>query len=170
MSSKRRRTTLVVVALTMQWATALRASSAELSQAGFHDLMRCLADAWTRQDTGQGLACFTEDAVYMQPPDQQLYRGHGELRKLFAALKAGTLMTFHHLAFDELAQVGFGEFTFGSSGSGKADHGIVVAELRQGRIAFWREYFREGPPAYADFIKQDGKSWKWTAERLDRME
>jgi hypothetical protein len=54
-SSKRIRTTLVFVALALQGPPALRASSAELSQAEFHDLMRRLADAWTRQDTGQDM-------------------------------------------------------------------------------------------------------------------
>lgn len=97
--------------------------------------MTTLARAWTKQDTALALGCFTEDALYMQPPDRQLYRGRKDLEKLFAALKPGTLMTFHDLAFDPRSQVGFGEFTFGTSGATTADHGVTVVTLREGRIA-----------------------------------
>lgn len=142
----------------------LRASESRLSADGFVSLMERLADAWSRQDTDRGIECFTEDAVYMQPPAEQLFRGRAELRKYFGALKPGTTMKFHHLAFDERTQRGFGEFTFGSVGAAKADHGVTVVEVREGRIASWREYFNEGPAAFPDFIAQEGKSWKWTIE------
>jgi ketosteroid isomerase-like protein len=112
------------------------------------------------------LDCFTPEAVYMQAPDLQLYRGTAELEKLFAALRPGTFMTFHSLAFDETTQVGFGEFSFGRSGAATADHGVVVATVRDGRIAHWREYFQEGPGAFADFVRVEGKSWKWTSKDL----
>ena len=156
--------TLLSAGLGLQQAPPLRASETRLSADGFVTLMERLADAWSRQDTERGIECFTEDAVYMQPPDEQLFRGRAELRKYFGALKAGTTMKFQHLAFDERAQRGFGEFTFGSVGAAKADHGVTVIEVREGRIASWREYFIEGPAAFPDFIAQDGKRWKWTIE------
>jgi hypothetical protein len=108
------------------------------------------------------VSCFTEDAVYMQPPDQQLYRGASELRPFFGALKPGTFMTFHHVAFDERTQVGFGEFSFGNVRDKDADHGVAVVELRGGRIASWREYFYSGPPSFDAFVATTGKNWKWT--------
>jgi hypothetical protein len=112
------------------------------------------------------LECFTADAVYMQPPDLQLYRGRAELEKLFAALRPGNFMKFHNLAFAPKAQVGFGEFSFGRAGAAKGDHGVVVVTLRDGRIALWREYFQEGPGSFADFVSVEGKNWKWTARDL----
>jgi hypothetical protein len=30
----------------------------------------------------------------------------------------------------------------------------------------WREYFQEGPGAFADFVRVEGKSWKWTGKDL----
>ena len=102
----------------------------------------------------------------MQPPDQQLYRGTAELEKLFAGLRSGTFMTFHHLAFDPRTQVGFGEFSFGREGAARADHGVAVVTLREGRISSWREYFEEGPASFADFVKVEGKAWKWTGQDL----
>jgi ketosteroid isomerase-like protein len=145
-------------------AEPLCASETRLSAEGFVALMERLADAWSRQDTERGIECFTEDAVYMQPPQEQLFRGRAELRKYFGALKPGTTMKFHHLAFDERAQRGFGEFTFGSVGAAKADHGVTVVEVREGKVGSWREYFVEGPAAFPEFIAQDGKRWKWTIE------
>ena len=131
-------------------------------------LMKRLATAWSAQDTELALSCFTEDVVYMQPPDQQLYIGHGDLRALFGGLKPGTFMTFHHLAFDRRTQVGLGEFSFGREGRATAVHGVVVVRVRDGRIASWREYFIEGPAAFADFIATEGKTWRWTGQTLTR--
>jgi ketosteroid isomerase-like protein len=137
-------------------------SARDLSAREFAALLERLAEAWSRQDTEAGVACFTADAVYMQPPDQQLVSGESELRAYFSALPPGTFMTFHNVAFDETAQVGLGEFSFGRDGSAEADHGVAVIRLRDGRIASWREYFYEGPAQFAAFVAREGKSWKWT--------
>jgi len=155
---------LLSLALVLVQTLPSKPPSGALSEGEFEQLMSRLARAWSTQDTDLGVSCFTEDAVYMQPPDQQLYRTTRELRKFFGALKPGTSMKFHHLAFNAALQVGFGEFSFGEERSAKADHGIVVVELRGGRIAFWREYFQEGPADFARFIAQDGKTWKWTIQ------
>jgi ketosteroid isomerase-like protein len=120
-----------------------------------------LAWAWSQQDTQAALACFTEDALYIEPPDVQFYQGHEQLRAYFGALKPGTFMRFHQLWFDEAQQVGAGEFSFGMTGKATADHGVIVVELRDGRIAFWREYQRTGPSAFPDFIATTGKTWRW---------
>ena len=127
----------------------------------FRELMERLARAWSTQDTELGLSCFTEGAVYMEPPDLQLYLGHAELRPYFAALTPGTYIRFHAIMFDEAAQVGAGEYSFGSEGEETADHGVAVVELEGGRIGLWREYQRKGPAAFDDFLARDGKSWQW---------
>lgn len=124
-------------------------------------LMRRLAQAWNQQDTESALLCFTDDAIYMEPPDIQLYIGHEQLRPYFSALEPGTFMLFHNLWFDESSQTGAGEYSFGMTGSATADHGIVVVELRDGKIAFWREYQRKGPADFAAFLNPQGKAWQW---------
>jgi ketosteroid isomerase-like protein len=130
----------------------------------FRELMNRLADGWSRQNTEQALSCFTEDAVYMEPPNIQFFEGHTQLRPYFAALKPGTFMRFHNLWFDESRQVGAGEYSFGESGDTTADHGVVVVQLRDGRIAFWREYQQKGPVSFNRFLDKDEKEWKWTIE------
>jgi hypothetical protein len=132
-----------------------------MTEGGFRELMERLARAWSTQDTEAGLGCFTEDAVYMEPPDVQLYVGHGELRPYFAALTPGTFMRFHSLAFDEGEQTGLGEYTFGGDGEEIADHGVAVVRLEGDRIGFWREYQRKGPAALPDFLAREGKTWQW---------
>lgn len=127
----------------------------------FQALMQQLASAWSKQQTESALACFTEDAISIEPPDIQLYQGHEQLRPYFAALKPGTFMHFHHLWFDEARQVGAGEYTFGSQGHTTADHGVVVVELDDGRIRFWREYQQKGPYLFRDFIATENKTWQW---------
>ena len=132
----------------------------------FRTLMTTLADAWSSQDTSRALECFTTDAVYTQPPDQQLYRGASELARLFDAIEPGTRMAFHHLALDPSRQIGFGEFTFGRPDADSAVHGVVVVTLEGGRIATWREYFESGPASFDAFVAIEDKDWKWTAEDL----
>jgi ketosteroid isomerase-like protein len=123
--------------------------------------MTRLAQAWEAQNTPAALECFTPDAVYMEPPDAQLYVGHDQLRAYFGALKPGTQMQFHALWFDEAAQSGAGEFSFGVAGKERADHGVVVVVLRDDRIATWREYHRKGPADFAAFSSSEGKTWQW---------
>jgi len=154
--------TRLLLVLTLLLMSPQEAPRGGLSVKEFEELMSRLAQAWSAQDAELAVSCFTADAVYMQPPDQQLYRSTAELRKLFGALKPGTFMKFHNLSFNVLTQVGFGEFSFGRDRSPKADHGVVVVELRGGRIGFWREYLQEGPSDFAQFVAQEGKTWKWT--------
>lgn len=127
----------------------------------FRALMDRLARGWSTQDTELALSCFTEHAVYMEPPDVQLYVGHPELRPYFAALTPGTHLRLHTVAFDEGAQAGAAEYSFGSEGEATADHGVAVVELDGDRIAFWREYQRKGPAQFRDFVARDGKTWQW---------
>jgi hypothetical protein len=156
---------ILLLALVLQ-AHSAPASPREATVAEFERVMGSLAAAWSSQDTRRALECFTSDAVYMQPPDLQLYRGSAELGKLFDGLRPGTFMQFHTLAFDARTQVGFGEFSFGRSGAAAADHGVVVVTLRSGRIALWREYVQEGPASFPDFVREEGKTWKWRAKDL----
>ena len=135
-----------------------------LNAAAFREMMNRLADCWSQQKTDQALACFTEDAIYMEPPDIQFYKGHSQLRPYFAALKPGTFMQFHNLWFDEARQIGAGEYSFGEGNEPTADHGVVVVELRDGRIAFWREYQQKGPTSFERFLDTKDKRWRWTIE------
>ena len=126
----------------------------------FCELLERLARAWSTQDTELGLSCFAEDAVYMEPPDVQLYVGHEQLRPYFAALTSET-MQFHTIAFDEASQRGAGEFTFGSEDASARDHGVAIVEIAEGRIGVWREYQRKGPASFAEFAAVEGKTWQW---------
>jgi hypothetical protein len=135
-----------------------------LNAAAFREMMNRLADGWSQQNTDQALACFTEDAIYIEPPDIQFYKGHSELQPYFAALKPGTFMRFHNLWLDEGRQIGAGEYSFGGANERTADHGVVVVELRDGRIAFWREYQQKGPALFGRFLDTKDKRWRWTIE------
>lgn len=132
-----------------------------VDEAHFQKLMNQLAAAWTNQQTQQALDCFTADAVYMQPPDQQFYRGQTQLRAYFGALKKGTTMKFHNVWFDAQKQTGAGEFTFGNTLTKSAVTGVAVVQLQNGKISFWREYFTKGPLDFQEFISPENKSWRW---------
>jgi uncharacterized protein YciI len=71
-------------------------------------------------------------------------------------------MRFHRVFFDEASQTGGGEYSFGTEGQKTADHGVAVVEVRDGRIAYWREYQRKGPMPFETFLATEGKDWQWT--------
>ncbi|HSK87565.1 MAG TPA: nuclear transport factor 2 family protein [Anaerolineales bacterium] len=102
--------------------------------------MQTVADGWNEGDARKAADCFSEDAIYLEPPDKQLYHGRAELYEFFGG-EGGTdtpmKMTWHHLAFNEEEQIGFGEYTFQLHGR---YHGIVVVNVEAGLIRHWREY------------------------------
>ena len=135
--------------------------STKLTFPQFTQLMTTLAQSWTEQNTEAALGCFTGDAVYMEPPNIQLYLGHEQLRPYFAALAPGTTMTFHNLCFNEATQVGMGEYSFGMRSKETADVGVAVVQIQHGKIAHWREYQRKGPADFAAFTAHVGKAFEW---------
>lgn len=130
------------------------------STADFMTLMNNVSEGWSTQNTDLALGSFDENAIYMEPPNVQYYHGHEQLRPYFDALGPEHKMKFRNLWFDESNQTGAGEFTF-SYGQETADTGIVVVELENGKIKFWREYPRKGPAEFQRFIGIEGKDWKW---------
>jgi ketosteroid isomerase-like protein len=114
----------------------------------FVTLMRTIADAWNDGDTNRALSCFADDAVYMEPPDEQRYEGHDELFAFFGGDDPPPMsMAWHHLAVD--GDVGVGEYTYRGN---RQYHGLVIVQLRDGLIARWREYQRESPLPWEDFV------------------
>ena len=121
--------------------------------AEFRVVMDTLARAWNEGDARRAADCFTEDAVYTEPPDKQIYCGREALYRFFGgdAGRPGQMtMRWHHLAFDEESQIGFGEFSFTY---GSTVHGVAVVRLREGKIANWREYWYESDLSWDEFIR-----------------
>ena len=133
----------------------------KLDRSTFQALMQRLSQAWAQQDTEAALTCFAQDAVYMQPPDVQFYRGHQQLRAYFGALRPGVFLEYQNIWFDESRQTGCVEFSFGNRANPQADHGCIVVEVEDGLIAHWREYVQKGPADFGEFTATEGKQWQW---------
>jgi len=133
----------------------------QTTQNEYKNLMLKLAEAWTTQNTDLGLDCFCEGAIYMEPPDIQLFMGHEQLRPYFDALDTGMYMKFHNLCINETMQMGMGEYTFGMAGKETADVGVVVVQIENGKISHWREYQRKGPADFSRFTSHEGKDFEW---------
>ena len=140
---------LLVFALSLAVSAA---PAPKVTTAQFRALMETVSAGWNAGDARRAADCFTEDALYLEPPDKQFYAGRGALYEFFGG---GTKpdptmkMTWHHLAFDEVSQVGFGEYTFQMN---RRYHGIVVVKIRDGKIANWREYQYESRLDWKDFV------------------
>jgi ketosteroid isomerase-like protein len=108
--------------------------------AEFKRLMQTVADGWNEGDARKAAQCFSQDAVYLEPPEKQLYHGRAELYEFFGGDRGPEppmQMAWHHLAFNEEEQVGFGEYTFQMN---SRYHGIVIVRIETGLIKGWREY------------------------------
>lgn len=104
-------------------------SPEKISTDGFELLMQTIADGWNEGNARRAADCFSEDSVYIEPPEKQLYHGRAELYEFFGGDDGRDIpmkMTWHHLAFNEEAQIGFGEYTFEMHGR---YHGGVVAKI-----------------------------------------
>ena len=121
----------------------------------FHTLMQTVASGWSEGNARKAADCFTEDAIYTEPPDKQLYKGREALFKFFGGnegRKSQMKMTWHHLMFDEQKQIGAGEFTFEYGGK---VHGMVIVKITNGKISNWREYWYESNLDWEKFIGEN---------------
>ncbi len=112
----------------------------KISFEDFKELLKMIAEGWNEGNAAKSADCFTEDAVYTEPPDKQVYFGRKSLYEFFGGdekTEPPMIMTWHNLAFDENAQIGFGEYTFQMNGK---YHGIAVIKIRDKKISNWREY------------------------------
>jgi ketosteroid isomerase-like protein len=121
----------------------------------YNRLMQTVADGWNEGDARKAADCFSEDAVYVEPPEKQLYHGRAELYEFFGvdgSTDVPMKMTWHHLAFNEEEQVGFGEYTFQMHGR---YHGIVVVKIESGLIKQWREYQYRAELSWEEFTRHN---------------
>ena len=127
----------------------------KITTSDFERLMQTVADGWNEGNARKAADCFNEDAIYVEPPDKQLYRSRMELYEFFGG-DAGTdlpmYMTWHHLAFNEKDQIGFGEYTFQMHGR---YHGIVVVKIESGLIKHWREYQYRSELGWEEFTSHN---------------
>jgi hypothetical protein len=132
-----------------------RVSAQKIDSARFEALMKIVAEGWNEGKARKAADCFSENAIYSQPPDKQLYRGREALFKFFGGDKGrkGTMkMIWHHLIFNERTQVGAGEFTFTY---GSTVHGVAIIRVKAGKISNWREYWEESSLGWKTFIESN---------------
>jgi len=55
----------------------------KISTDEFNKLMQAIADGWNEGNAGKAADCFGEDAIYVEPPEKQLYHGRAELYEFF---------------------------------------------------------------------------------------
>jgi hypothetical protein len=127
----------------------------KISTAEYVRLMQTVSDGWNEGNARKSADCFSEDAIYVEPPEKQLYQGREELYEFFGGNQGTDLptnMTWHHLAFNEQEQIGFGEYTFQMHGR---YHGIVLVKVEAGLIKHWREYQYRNELTWEEFTSHN---------------
>jgi hypothetical protein len=128
------------------------ARPAKVEYKPFAALLERLAASWNAGDAQSAAACFTADAVYVEPPRKQVYRGRAELYSFFGgdSGRPGAMhMTWRNIVFDARRQRGMGEFSFRY---GTQVHGVAVIALRDGLIDQWREYWYASELPFEQFV------------------
>jgi hypothetical protein len=131
------------------------AAADKITVAQFKNLMNTLAAGWNEGNPRKAADCYTEDALYTEPPDKQVYAGRRALYQFFGGDRKPEppmKMTWHHLVFDEASQIGFGEYTFQMN---NRYHGIVVVKIRGGKISNWREYQYKSDQKWREFVEKN---------------
>jgi SnoaL-like protein len=127
----------------------------KITAAQFKLLMQTVAGGWNEGSAKKAADCYTEDAIYTEPPAKQVYAGRKALYEFFGGDKKPEppmKMVWHHLAFDEESQTGFGEYTFQMN---NRYHGIVVVKIRDGKISNWREYQYKSGLEWTEFVNKN---------------
>lgn len=120
----------------------------------FEVLLQTLADGWNEGNAQKAVDCFTDHAIYVDPPEKQVNIGHAALYEYFGGDegRAGQMkMVWHHVVFDEKKQMGMGEFTFEY---GTKAHGVTVIKIADKKISHWREYWYESDLEWDAFTRQ----------------
>lgn len=128
----------------------VRGSRELITSEEFKSLMQRLAQAWNGANARTAANCFTDDGIYLDPPDKEICVGREALYEFFGGDAPTPMeMIWRCLAFDEREQKGFGEYSF----KGKANnHGVAVVEIRVGRISSWRQYQYDCDLRWQEFI------------------
>jgi ketosteroid isomerase-like protein len=146
---------VMISALSLLMNANPRNAADKTTAAQFENLMRTVAAGWNEGNAKKAADCYTEDAIYTEPPDRQVYVGRQALYEFFGGDKKPDppmKMTWHHLAFDEESQTGFGEYTFQMN---NRYHGIVVVKIRNGKISNWREYQYKSDLEWGEFVRKN---------------
>jgi ketosteroid isomerase-like protein len=129
-----------------------RTRARKMSFTEFVNLMHTVSDGWNEGDARKASNCYAEDTVYSEPPDKQLFKSREALFEFFGGEQKpepAMQMKWHHLAFNEKEQVGFGEYTY--QGNNRF-HGIVIVKVQDGKIRNWREYQYKSNLNWKQFI------------------
>jgi hypothetical protein len=75
----------------------------------FRALLETVSRGWNTNDARMAADCFTEEALYSSPPSTRIRRGRESLFEFFGGAKGRPKpmnMQWHHIVFDETAQIG----------------------------------------------------------------
>ena len=148
--------TLIATFLLLTGCHSKPSPQAGLTSSEFTKLLATLAGAWNSNNARLAADCFNEDAKYSSPPNPRIRRGRPELFEFFGGEKGRPKpmsMLWHHIVFDESAQIGMGEYTFTYE---IRTHGVSVIRIVGGKIANWREYEQESRLNWEEMI---GDNW-----------
>ncbi|MBM3286123.1 MAG: hypothetical protein FJY88_02060 [Candidatus Eisenbacteria bacterium] len=103
----------------------------------FRDLLSELAEAWRDKRYVDAVKLFTPDVRYIDPIRYSLSGSEALLAFFQSDEGYPQVTTWHHILFDEAAQIGAAEYSFRGT---HLYHGVVLVTLERDRIACWREY------------------------------
>ena len=107
-----------------------------MTKTEFRKLLDTMAEAWIAGDARKAADCFAEGVRYGDPT-RYGFTSREDLYKFYAAETNPERSEWHHVLFDEEAQLGAAEYSYQGT---KRYHGLVLIKVTDGQITHWREY------------------------------
>jgi SnoaL-like domain len=145
---------LIILLFVIFFTSCASENREALDEKSFTEIAKNIAKGWNLGDAAFASQYFDTDAVYEEPPKNQLYKGRQEIFEFFGGESGFDIpmkMEWHNLAFNEEKQIGFGEYTFAMNSQ---YHGVVIMKFEHGKIVRWREYQYKSPLSWDDFAEE----------------
>ena len=122
-----------------------------MNQTEFRSLLTLLADGWTHREYESVASRFAEDVFYSDP-NNYTFRDRESLLEFFENDDGRPqFCEFHNSSWDDERQLGVAEFTYVGT---FCYHGTAWIEIKNGKIATWREYQHISNKSWEEFWKR----------------
>jgi hypothetical protein len=145
----------------------------KISSKQFTKMAEAMVQAWNQGDAEKVASYYSAQAVIVQPEypqagiEESVVRGR---EQIFQFVKSGkATLQWNSLGFDEVMQMGFGEFT--RKGESLSYHGICVIQIADGLIGYTLTFQFGSTASWEDFARQVSSPTPLKkGEKLDRRQ
>lgn len=116
----------------------------------FHQMLDLMVESWKIRDYGRIVQFFNEDLFYTDGLNYTFHNKKDLLEFFENDDGLEQFCIFYNSIFDEINQIGVGEYTYIGTNS---YHGTVWIKIENNKISSWREYQHKTDKSWKEFWK-----------------